>query len=471
MAKPTRKKRNTLNKTRIGIQLGFFILFVYITLALIYGWRSPLPPETFLRLNPLSWAVSSLAAFTIASYGLMALGLIVVTFILGRVFCGWVCPLGTAIDFVGYFRRRRPILPLSSKWLRLRFWILFGLIGAAFFHLNLTGWVDPLVMSNRALHVLGGASEGWLAVVFAMGLPLAAIGLTILAPRFWCRTLCPLGALLSLPARFARYHRVTQEFCNDCGLCTRACPLDNPPESYSPDNCLVCQACKSACNRDGIEFGFSSSPSEPTNSSDSSARHFPLSRRQWIGSLLVGGVAGILLRPRSAQAVLRPPGATPEERFTAQCVACGTCLSVCPTGILHPMLRADRPDGLFTPQLFTEVGACLPECTACGDVCPTGAIPRITQDRKRFYRIGLADIDPSICLYWAEGRRCQICRSVCQNAYQAIEHRPSPQGELRPYVIADRCTGCGLCQQSCPVDAIQVMALNESESGLFAEEP
>jgi NAD-dependent dihydropyrimidine dehydrogenase PreA subunit len=106
----------------------------------------------------------------------------------------------------------------------------------------------------------------------------------------------------------------------------------------------------------------------------------------------------------------------------------------------------------------------LPDCTACGEACPTGAIARVPAKRKKAIQIGLAVIDRTRCLPWAGGERCVICLDACPPDYDAIELKQTELGEFCPHVKEQSCTGCGICENKCPVEgepAIRVLAVKE----------
>jgi NAD-dependent dihydropyrimidine dehydrogenase PreA subunit len=156
--------------------------------------------------------------------------------------------------------------------------------------------------------------------------------------------------------------------------------------------------------------------------------------------------------------VIRTPGAQGNE-FSVRCIRCGICLKVCPTSGLQPSLAQAGWSGLWTPVLVPRLGYCDYACNACGAACPTGAIPSLTLADKRLAVIGHAYIDQDRCLPWADNITCLVCEEMCPLPEKAIILEDvtvmSPTGETvdvrRPIVVRDRCIGCGICENRCPL--------------------
>ena len=194
------------------------------------------------------------------------------------------------------------------------------------------------------------------------------------------------------------------------------------------------------------------------------ARYDP-GRREVVFSAAAGVAAAVLFGTGVARAVprpglIRPPGAQDESDFLSRCLRCGECMKACPTFGLQPSLSEAGLEGLWTPVLKSRLGYCDYGCSACGQVCPSRAIPELTLAEKRTRVIGLAVIDRDRCLPWASDTPCIVCQEMCPIPDKAIEFvgqhlidRPDGTQDYlsRPKVIADRCIGCGICEYKCPL--------------------
>lgn len=173
--------------------------------------------------------------------GIFLLG-IIASFFLGRIYCGWLCPINTVMNAVtaikkklGIKKQRVPQV-LTSPWIKSLVLILFI---AAFAFSMITGRAIPA-----------------LPALFAAG-----VVLTIFFPEeLWHRYLCPYGTILSLPARKAKLNMVIdQEKCDSCGICKKVCPagavqVSNKVYSIKGNSCLVCLDCSTHCRQDAIAY-------------------------------------------------------------------------------------------------------------------------------------------------------------------------------------------------------------------------
>jgi ferredoxin len=301
------------------------------------------------------------------------------------------------------------------------------------------------------------------------------IALNLLADRFWCRYLCPLGALLGWLAKLSIFRPFIGSVCNGCTRCAIACrpgAIQNIPKADAarsaaditilPSECTVCMDCLANCAKEGMSI---QPVIRPKAAQQSGGQGFDLSRRQFLLAI-AGGAAGVLLlntdtRLRAQHAfLLRPPGVIDEAGFLSKCVRCAECLKICPTTGLQPALNEAGLEGLWTPVLTPRVGYCDYGCNACGQVCPSQAIPRLSLDEKRQQIVGKASVNRDRCLPWASRIPCIVCEEMCPTPEKAIHLEKvsvvNEAGETielqQPHVLREVCIGCGICENHCPLD-------------------
>jgi ferredoxin-type protein NapF len=278
------------------------------------------------------------------------------------------------------------------------------------------------------------------------------IALGRLAPRFWCRYLCPLGALLSLVSPLGRLRRTVGPECPACGLCQEACPMGAAVDEGGTRvaDCIQCRTCVAACPEDIITF-----PTSPRMLPAGAPAHPDMSRRGFLYSVAGGVGVGFAVQQspftplQNKQQLIRPPGALPENEFLTTCIRCSECMKSCLTNTLQPTLWESGLAGLWTPKLDLRFAACEQECNVCGKVCPTQAIRSLDLEEKTHAKLGTAVLKKEMCLVWAQDKLCLICDEICP--YDAIVFR-TVDGYRRPFVVASRCNGCGYCEQRCPVE-------------------
>lgn len=501
------------------------------------------PPSAWLKaffaIDPLLLIATALSAHAVPTLLLASLGLIALTLVLGRVFCGWACPLGTLHAAAGWLlfwiwpdRRRRDH---GSPWQRTKYLVLVGLLVMALCGSHWGTIFDPLVLLYRTTttallpavqwsvqtpstaiyhydpetapvrpvvepvhrvardyvsepvyeflreNVFGLRTHAFLGSGLILGFFLVTLALNRYRPRFWCRYLCPLGALLGIFSLRPLLRRaVRAENCNQCDLCGMSCQgaaSGKPGGQWKAAECLGCLNCTASCRRDGLGFTLALPwRKEPP------VEGLDLSRRAVFGAAL-GGVAGLCLVRVSPQArgvltqenLIRPPGSLAEREFLARCTACGLCIKICPTHGLQPALWEAGLEGLWTPRLVPRLGWCESECTACTHVCPTEAIRPLTVEQKKEVRIGLASFDVTRCIPYAYGRECIVCEEHCpvpDKAIYVVETEVvgrdgQKKVSKQPRVDPSRCIGCGICENKCPLTdhpGVRVLATNESRS-------
>lgn len=447
--------------------------------------KQVLPVDSFLAIDPLVALSTALAARTWV-WSLTAAGVILaVCLLVPRGFCGYLCPLGTLIDLFDWGIGRRVTRFRVAEvgwWRHLRYVVLAACLVAGVGGVMLAGFVAAIPVITRGLAfaidpLVAGLANGWHTVppphlghLLSLTLFAGVLGVGLMRPRFWCRHLCPSGAVFSLANRLRATERKVSQACIGCDQCVKACPFDaiNPDWSTRTDACTLCQTCGGACPTKAITFVGRTAVID-AKPSDPAAAQPAVSRRELLTAGLAGTLATVGVRlgssptgEQAAEPLLRPPGSVPEPQFLAQCIRCDACLRVCPNNVLQPLGLERGLDGLWTPVVKPDWAGCEPSCNACGQACPTGAIRDLALEEKRHARIGLAIVDTATCLPWAGTEACELCVDACRRAgYDAIEFsrehvevdadgQPvADSGLLAPVVDAAKCVGCGLCQSRC----------------------
>ncbi|MGA2334418.1 MAG: 4Fe-4S binding protein [Terriglobales bacterium] len=522
-------------------QIIFFSLFLFLLLGTEFRGslhaggseiRLPYPVQLVFQVDPLVMLSNALSSRALYHGLLWSLVVLIPTMLLGRFFCGWICPLGSIHQFFSSLRseRKRGKQLVESnrykRWQTTKYYLLIAALIAAVLGTGIVGWLDPfsfLVRSvglsilpgtnyalNAVLHAMEhsrsapvqGAGSGlhfvfgWLLLsfkqpYFRQGVWLGLVFIFFLAlnfrvTRFWCRALCPLGALLGVASRWSILGLVkTPESCEDCNRCLLRCQGGDDPIGGVPwrqPECHLCLNCIDECPEHGLQFKFF--PAQKTIG-------VSLQRRKVLTGLAAGAAVVPLLRSTPGFAVerherlLRPPGALDEGYFLSRCIRCGECMKVCPNNALQPALTEAGLEGLWTPVMVPRIGYCESSCVLCSEVCPTGAIweitakekgweARVTSDAKPI-SLGTAFLDRGRCLPWAMATPCIVCEEWCLTSPKAIYLQPAEvadaEGHLQqvkqPLVDPHLCVGCGACEYACPVQdrpAVYVTSIGESRS-------
>ncbi|HOW85960.1 MAG TPA: 4Fe-4S binding protein [Candidatus Aminicenantes bacterium] len=518
MKRERSRKYRALERLRMASQAVFFGLFVYLFIGAHYTGQDYIGStvQRFFHFDPLLALVTIVSARLVYAWFAFALVTAVATILFGRIFCGWVCPLGAVNQLSSFLFKKAKFLrpPREDKAsLAPKYYILVLVLVGALLGLDLAGYLDPLSFLTRsfalavlpslaqALSGLGGILYGlgaaglarsvsqllqnWtINTTFIQGFSvglffLAAVGLNARRERFWCRYLCPTGALLGLLSRWNLVKlRIDDEACIKCGLCTQHCETQAHPypnDGWKSGECVYCLNCASRCPTAAIHFPLSARFEKAANVSN-----VDLSRRK----LLLTTIAGLAAAPffrltpsrkRASVKLLRPPGSLPEDKFLAKCVKCGQCMRACPTGGLQPVLAEAGPEGIYTPRLVPKIGYCEYYCSLCTQVCPTGAIRKLTIEEKNRVKMGTAWLNKSRCIPHVLGKPCVVCEEHCPVSPKAIKlvevQTRLPDGTIAaqkaPFIDHELCIGCGICENKCPVadePAIFVTSVGETRS-------
>jgi ferredoxin len=518
--------RNMLRITsiRIIVQAVMFALFLSFTCLTTFAQLDRWPGlrlwlGKFLEIDPLIAVATAITTHTVYKGLLWSLVVLIPTLLLGRFFCGWICPYGTLHHFVGWLFRARQARRHEGteahgdagppnryrRSQQVKYYILAAMLVAAIFGALQIGLLDPICLVYRSFagslvpalnmpapHLFGDYrfnSGAWLIGLLLFGL----VAANLVYPRLFCRVLCPLGALLGVLSRLG-WWRIERDpaACHGCDQCRLHCEgACDPHAQLRRAECLVCFNCIEDCPQGALRFALFPPRAGEVAGPDLSRRKLVFAGLTGLAFYPLARSSGRVTRDFSSQ-VIRPPGSLEELAFLERCVKCDQCVRVCPTNVIQPACFEAGLEGLWTPVLNFRIGHCQMYCTACGHVCPTGAIQRLSVAEKLGLgefaergpiRLGTAHIDVSRCLPHSAGIPCQVCEEVCPTSPKAI-HTGQHRRRLRrgrgraeslsedavplPRVDPTLCTGCGICERECPVvgdrRAIYVTAEGETRS-------
>ncbi len=493
-------------QTRRLTQIIFLLFFGFLFLMARFPYEAGIDSDLFLRFSPLMPVFYFIDNFHLPLFFWPAILILLLSVIMGRFFCGWICPLGTSLDvfdrLVG-----TPSNRMSGKWVKLR-WLKYGLLAAflvlAIFSIHLWGYFDPLAIFTRFMTVLiyplvtlmveslliAGSQISFIETVsyplfewykqyimpekqiFYQGIVItmvflgAVFALEKLSKRFWCRYICPAGALLGVISQFRLYERIVGDSCPLCNRCQVECKMNAIPDGSVKETdkteCIECYNCGEKCppNAKSIVFRFRWRPYR-------SAPDF--SRRQFIGSSLAGiltlGLVSISLGDKTAShKIIRPPGSIPENEFLDRCIRCLQCVRICGSNgrCLQPGDFSASLVNLWTPVAVMREGYCEYNCNLCGLVCPTDAILPLPLEIKQKTPMGLAYFDKNLCIPFERHEDCIVCEEHCPTPNKAIKFdikdvilSDGTQKKVKyPYVVRELCIGCGICEEKCPLPTL-----------------
>lgn len=535
----------SLRWTRRIFQAVFLLLFLFLLLQTTIDSKSSqdvlpkisAPVGFFLEIDPLVAIYTVITTHSLYRNLIWAVVIIAATLFIGRFFCGWICPLGTLSQMISNisFGRLKGNKRLEANrykpYQRWKYGVLALFFGTAIFTSLQIGWMDPIALLTRsmtnailpaydtiirsALDSVYSIPHGFITPVtnaigyilqeltlrnkafyFQSALLLGIIFTAVLVAnrfitRFWCRGLCPLGALLGVLSRYSIFGMEKRDsHCTDCNLCALNCQGGDDPQpglKWRQAECHLCFNCVAECPEAGIEFKFFPAVVDTKLNPD-------IARRTVLTSIGAGIAAVPLMRAEpiirkgNDPSLVRPPGAVNEKDFLSRCIRCGECMNVCPNNALHPTFLQAGFEGIWSPILVPRIGYCEPTCVLCSQVCPTGAIDELTEEEKAWVpvkgqkttanpplKIGIAFYDYGRCLPWSMAIPCIVCEEWCPTSPKSIYFEDveakNQKGEFvqlkRPHVDPKLCVGCGACTFACPVKgepAIYIKSTGETRN-------
>ena len=474
----------------------------------------------------------------------VVIALIVLTLLFGRVYCSVICPMGVFQDIVSWFSGRRKkkkarfTYSPAKSWLRYTVLAIFIIATVAGIG-SIPALLDPYSAYGRIVQNMFSPLYRWgnnLLAYFAeragsyafyetevwiRSIPtfiiaaVTLIAVVILAwrnGRTYCNTICPVGTVLGFFSRFSLFKPVIDaEKCKECSLCTRKCKascIEYKSHDIDYSRCVACMDCVDTCKHGALKYRFvgwkkrasgknavqaganaaGMKAPDPKNSGpkDRSRRNFLTGTGLFLGTTMLsaqekkvdGGLAEILDKKVShRQTPIVPPGAVSLKNMAQHCTGCQLCVSVCPNNVLRP---SGNLMTLMQPESSYERGYCRPECVKCSEVCPAGAIRKITTAEKSAISVGHAVWVKENCIPMTNGvacgncaRHCPTgaiimvpCNEVCDKEGHFGKGHGKGMGNgqggghgkqerrhgnvMVPAINEALCIGCGACENLCP---------------------
>ncbi|MDR0613016.1 MAG: 4Fe-4S binding protein [Dysgonamonadaceae bacterium] len=484
-------KFNILKTVRLVLAL-----LIFIPLLLFFCDFTNILPRSLHGLAHIQVVPAILSG----SAGILT-GLFLLTFLFGRVYCSVICPLGILQDIITWFtgrgkkkNRKRHRFSYAKPQTVLRYSLLTVCILFLIFGITVPVlYLDPYsnfgriaVNLFRPIVMEGNNLINWIALKFnnydfyhvtvytvtGLSLSIAVIALLVTGitalfrGRLFCNTICPVGSLLGIISRFSVFRVVLdQSKCTGCGLCESACKsqcINSKEKTTDHSRCVACFNCLDRCKANGIKYQFAYKQTD----------EIPCHSRRSFLLTGAGAVATLSFIPAWARkgetadpaklTPVTPPGSKSLAHFKKHCTACHLCITHCPQQILKPAGFNFGWDYAFKPHLtFYESAFCNYECTVCSEICPNGAIERLTAEEKSVTQIGIARFDMERCVVYTDHTSCGACSEHCPT--RAVKMDPYEGALTLPHVYDELCIGCGGCESICPVrpvKAINVQAVD-----------
>ena len=385
---------------------------------------------------------------------------LLLTPIVGRLFCECFCPLGIIQSIVNWIfhpktkvRRVCTRLPESHAQQTVRWTVLAVSVVLAATGFGAIGWLlTPYSIYGKALTLFAPG-----VAIFATVVVLAAFG----KGRLWCNWICPIGTLFNILSKKSVCAHKIGPGCANCKACF----------SDGAGNGERIPRAKRVAEGDALAGVGMGNGEDGVTRREALKGVAVLAATEALDKTTDGGYAPVSLPgvPERPAAVL-PPGAVDRKVFNVKCVACGLCITNCKGNCLSASTNLKR---FGQPEMDFRRGYCLLGCNySCGHVCPTGALNWIPRLARKNVHMGHAIWKKDLCIRTTDGVECTACSRKCPvGAIHIVEGFP----------VVDKavCIGCGACEHVCParpMPAIFVKGFERQrlvwpidEGGLLAE--
>ena len=492
-----------------------FSAFIFICFFLIFVDFRSLIPARFTNILMMTQFVPSMLKFyhlkTLVTAGFILI--ILVTFITGRTYCSFFCPLGIGQDLFsrigGVLRKKFRRYGFKKPFTILRYTLLaLTLLFTIKWGIYLLSLLDPYSIFGRFMACFARPSviyiNNLLAAILgkfdiytlgntpvrafyleAYAIPLGffiLVGtLSLTKGRLYCNMVCPVGTFLGLLSKISIFRiKFNEKDCTRCGRCAQRCKsscIDFLKYDIDVSRCVDCFNCVTACQEKALTYGVVRLKKENGITDESRRRIIAGSMLLLLGlSGKVSGQAKPAPKPKRSSTVREnknhpvcPPGGISLGYINKNCTACSLCISACPNNVLEPAFREYGISGMMQPVMNYHKGFCAYNCTVCNEICPVNALHPLLIDAKKLTQIGKANFIKDNCIVKTEKTACGACSESCPT--KAVYMIPYEGNLVIPEINQDICIGCGHCEFACPTVPYKAIYVDGNPVHLAAKKP
>ena len=504
-------KQTVLRPLRIIIS----VIIIFLTSLLFIDIKEIIPVKFFDYILFTQFFPSFLK-FTHALSWISAgfIFIIILSFLFGRIYCSFLCPLGILQDFISFisgklkiikrFKYSKPLNILRYSILTAAFLLMVFDITILFTMLEpysnygriMNGLFRPLVIAVNNMVAFVMESIGIYSVspvhiktnLMSVSYPVIILGVIIWFAgkrgRLYCNSLCPVGTLLGLFSKASVFKlKINGYQCTSCGKCAFVCKaecINIKEKAVDMSRCIGCMNCINSCEIKVIKYRLAIQPAKKEVVPDK--RNFV--KKTITGALFLIGISKSIRLKASGYSyghnkrssvkinkkfAVSPPGSESHEHFNHDCTGCHLCVSACPTKVLQPSGLEYGLKGFLQPYMDYTTSYCNYDCTRCGDVCPTGAILPVSKEEKKTIQIGKVSFVIDNCVVYIENTHCGACAELCPTA--AVHMVPYKNGLTIPETDTSVCIGCGACEYACPMTPYKAIYVDGNEVHTRAKRP
>ena len=499
-----------LRRIRIVVSAIFFTCFFVVFVDL----RHNIPAGYINNLMFLQFIPSFVRFFnlkTLAATGFIII--LILTFISGRTYCSFLCPMGIGQDVFsrigGRIKRRfrrygykKPCTVLRYVFLMIS--LIVTMTGSIFvitlidpysiFGRFVTFFAKPAVIliNNLFSDILGKFDQYTLSNIPVPVFTLAAYSipaaffilvgtLSLTTGRLYCNMICPVGTLLGLLSKISLFRiKFNESACTRCGRCAVGCKsscIDFLHYDVDVSRCVDCFNCINTCQDKALSYSRINFRLTETTT-DESKRKLIITSFILLFGLSERGSAQekAAPKPKKESTVkenktfpVAPPGSGSIQDLNQWCTACSLCINACPNGVLQPAVSQYGFSGIMQPVMNYHKSFCTYNCTVCTEICPTNALKPLVLEAKKLTQLGKTIFIKDNCIVKTEKTACGACSDACPT--KAVYMIPYEGNLLIPEINSDICIGCGHCEFACPTTPYKAIFVDGNQVHKAAKKP